>query len=97
MIQNEQRQKEHETWEQACRAFQSRVDGLTEISRGCKSIVVVGGEVDQLDTGYAASLIFEVRGAVLCITAHSLYLENAQTLVYQTVAQWLKFMQADYE
>lgn len=94
---HEQTEKRTPTWEEETEAFNERVRHLISLSSQVASFKVIGGELDQLDSGYAASIIFEVGGSILCTTAHSLSVEKVQMLVYQDVGQWLKHMRADYQ
>lgn len=97
-MENEQESKTNEgTWEQACADFQSRLDQLKALSFGLRDISIVGGELDQLPSGYAASLLYEIGGSVGCFTAHSLTHEKAQFLVYQEAANWFRFIRNETE
>ncbi len=79
------------TWTEEVQGFEDRITNLKAISIGLPNFEVVGGELDELPSGYAASILFKVGGSVLCITAHSLTCARAQVLVYQGLALWMRF------
>lgn len=90
-------QRSQATWEEECEAWEDRLNRLKELSGPLSAINITGGELDLLPEGYAASILAEVSGSVVCITSHSLTAEKAQALVYQITAQLIGFVYNETE